>query len=308
MYENITPPALPDYNPVGLYSYNGVELPALPEWDKTVYPYASISTKLGTISKYRYFWVYAEPVFATGNNATSTLAIPRPCLRWKLTDDNWVEDALSDDETLTSDGGFFGLWANYDVYYVDDATAGETFGFEPGTLYLAASEPVPVLAYPYSVMVYDYQKGADDWYQVHLYYSATPFTWNGKAVGNSGTVYKRIYDAAYDGWTEEAETEIEASPGLTGTTYQRIYTDHDIKDSAGNIWLAAGSVTEAVETVTEKWLRSFRVGLALGLTGKLLPVQEETVIAVQLQNVLYIKKAPAEVSGSTLILWGGKGA
>lgn len=60
--------------------------------------------------------------------------------------------------------------------------------------------------------------------------------------------------------------------------------------------------------MTESWKQSFKMGLALGLTGKLLPVQEETVIAVRLQNVLYIKKAPAEVSGSTLILWGGKGA
>ena len=301
MYENITPPELPD-NLIRC-SYNGVELPALPEWNKEAHPCACI-----------YWQEYSD---GTGRIAVLRLSdnpidiyddvghTYRPGLHqtWWIGDDGaWhVHDTST--HSGTSNLGGFGhpiyfhmLWGNYDIYD------------EHGVLHIPASEPVPVLAYPYSVMVYDYQKGAEDWYQVHLYYSATPFTWNGEAVGNSGTVYKRIYDAAYDGWTEEAETEIEASPGLTGTTYQRIYTSHDIPDSSGNIWLAAGSVTEAVETVTEKWLRSFRVGLALGLTGKLLPVQEETVIAVQLQNVLYIKKAPAEVSGSILILWGGKGA
>lgn len=253
MYSNVTPPALPDYNPVGLYSYNGVELPALPEWDTAIYPYAYIGTN--TTSGNTEFAFFSTPVEATNKNGSFVMS-NRDSLGavYVLQGGAWVS-------RVVGIYLFRALWCNTDLYY---SSTVEEVG---GTLCLSASEPVPVLAYPYSVMVYDYEKGAEDWYQVHLYYSATPFTWNGEAVGNSGTVYKRIYDAAYDGWTEEAETEIEASPGLTGTTYQRIYTDHDIKDSAGNIWLAAGSVTEAEEIVTEKWLRSFQAGLALGLTG-----------------------------------------
>lgn len=259
MYSNVTPPALPDYNPVGLYSYNGVELPALPEWDVEKYPYVVIgATANGGAAEGASNWLYVCSMRPYQNSSGEVVlgnadaqCRYAPYYGNGLSTD-WGTLQLNGIRTVTS---MYNVWTNTDILHED------------GTLYLAASEPVPVLAYPYSVMVYDYQKGAEDWYQVHLYYSATPFTWNGEAVGNSGTVYKRIYDAAYDGWTEESETEIEASPGLTGTTYQRIYTDHDIKDSAGNIWLAAGSVTEAEEIVTEKWLRSFQAGLALGLTG-----------------------------------------
>lgn len=129
---------------MGNYLYNGTELPALPAIDKTAYPYLSISAELGTFTRYRYLWAYAEQVRATGNNATSTLAIPRPCMRWKLTNGEWVEDTPAETTVYTSDKGMVGLWANYDVYYVDDEQSAETLGFEAGSLYRAKSEPIPV--------------------------------------------------------------------------------------------------------------------------------------------------------------------
>jgi hypothetical protein len=274
MYSNVTPPALPDYNPVSGYSYNGVELPFLPSWNTSTYPYAVIywssyfsafTLQLTSATAY-YGPTDAGPYLLTKASGVSFSFYTAVDNSWVLKKSSYMSSRLS---FCDFNSGDYCVWSNYDILYEND-----------NSLFLASSEPVPVLAYPYSVMVYDYEKGAEDWYQVHLYYSATPFTWNGEAVGNSGTVYKRIYDAAYDGWTEEAETEIEASPGLTGTTYQRIYTDHDIKDSAGNIWLAAGSVTEAEKIVTETWLRSFQAGLAIGLAGKPLPIKKEPLAFV----------------------------
>lgn len=50
------------------------------------------------------------------------------------------------------------------------------------------------------------------------------------------------------------------------------------------------SNTEAVETVTETWLRSFQAGLALGLTGKPLPIKKEPV--AYLYNGVRLPKLP----------------
>lgn len=124
-------------------------------------------------------------------------------------------------------------------------------------------------AYPYYVLVFVYEKGQTDWYGVRLVYSAVAFTWNGSAVTNAGTSGNMIYSAKDGAWGEDtlAGSVPEIKPGLGAGVYQRICTNHDIKDSAGNTWLADGSITGAVETVTECWLRNFQTGLALGLCG-----------------------------------------
>lgn len=127
------------------------------------------------------------------------------------------------------------------------------------------------VAYPYYVLVYNYEKGSEDWYEAHLYYSGTAFTYDGTKVTNAeGVTRTQVY--ADGSWTGEVTTEEapELSPGLTGSVYQRIYTNHDILDGEGSVWLAADSVT-AVETA---WagLKSWLLGYALGLAGKPLPI------------------------------------
>lgn len=292
-YSNVTPPELPDYNPISGYSYNGVELPALPEWDKPAYPYACIGDEATN------FYGTTHILFLCVNQPKEfeNAAIYTPDGGRKvyyLTNGAWVLKYNN-----SSAGRFVSraMWSNFD-YLLSD-----------GALYLAASDPVPISQYPYSIIAFSYEKGAEDWYQVHLWYSAAPFTWDGSAVVNSGTAYTQIY-ASVDGvtgWTDALETDVEATPGLNKTTYQRIWTSHDILDADGAVWLPAGEVTPVEETVSDIWLKSFKMGLALGLSGKSLPMKEPVVIAVQLGSILYIKKAPAEVSGSTLILLGGEG-
>lgn len=268
-YSNVTPPTLPDYNPVSGYSYNGTVLPKLPEWDEEKYPYVALQYLAGEGSTI-YVIGYSE------KPTTSIQAITKSVVHGVDTGVSYITTYYYEPEGWYSDaeesanGHRIGIdnfiWANYDILNTD------------GTTYLAASDPVPIEPYPYSVIAYNYEKGAEDWYQAHLYYSATPFTWNGTAVVNSGTTYKRIYDAELDAWTDDAETEIEATPGLDGTVYQRIYTDHDILDSTGAVWLAAGQVTPVEETgVSDTWKYSFKLGLALGLCGKPLPIVRKLI-------------------------------
>lgn len=117
------------------YSYNGVVLPALPTWDASTYPYALVAwryagdteevgdkeyllllqdSKETVDADGKYMTYYESGVFYRANNGT------------------WESVSLESYEALCI------AWANYDVYYLDSV---EEVG---GTLYLTASEPVPV--------------------------------------------------------------------------------------------------------------------------------------------------------------------
>lgn len=122
------------------YLYNGVELPALPEYDKNTYPYAYIIPELSGDGF----------ELATLSNRKTT-PYKNTCLfhkeidtglRWVVQDGAWVTTS------------FYGvrntpvIWSNTDIYYKDNV---EDVG---GTIYLAASEPVPVPDEPESVLVW----------------------------------------------------------------------------------------------------------------------------------------------------------
>lgn len=107
------------------YLYNGVRLPALPEWDVEAYPYVLIcevdgvyyvttrSDQQRCLTGGKLFWYSNYPTFT-------------------LKDGVWIEeyDAFPVGRVI--------VWANYDVYY---SSAVEDLG---GTLYMTASDPVPV--------------------------------------------------------------------------------------------------------------------------------------------------------------------
>ena len=110
------------------YLYNGVRLPKLPEWDKEAYPYAGIfSMSVGfmfrALSPTAYYFQNGDEwtLGSFDGNLSST----------KYNDkDNWGR--LSHD---TSYGGLPApvlIWTNFD------------FMNEDGSVYLAASEPIPV--------------------------------------------------------------------------------------------------------------------------------------------------------------------
>lgn len=103
------------------FLYNGIELPALPDWDKATYPYASVV--VGATYTYLVFGKSVERVIS------ETGAIEKQSGRYccRLDGESWGEAT-----TYIQISGDI-IWSNGNVYTSD------------GTLYLAASEPVPVL-------------------------------------------------------------------------------------------------------------------------------------------------------------------
>lgn len=108
------------------YLYNGIELPALPAWDKEKYPYASIADDG---SGYYYLDYSAKPTIVSAAGNVGWGGAMYMCKQGQT---DWVRDGV--------EGIIFPtlIWANYDAYYADSA------GDVAGTLYLPASDPVPV--------------------------------------------------------------------------------------------------------------------------------------------------------------------
>lgn len=132
------------------FLYNGVRLPELPEWDKTVYPYAVI---LSSQSTYANLIVSTVPLYYTpvksGFSTTHRLGAKADgsmlAFVYDSTNDDevkrtsFVRDPDRDVEGFTAKENVKTLtltspkWANYDLlYYADD------------TVCVTASEPVPV--------------------------------------------------------------------------------------------------------------------------------------------------------------------
>ncbi len=104
--------------PIG-YSYNGVVLPELPEWDKETYPYAYILNEDINVNGY-------VLVLCKTTKTTTT--------DWRM-NFIWASAYKVVDNAWQSISGAFGgvvVWSNTDVYASDN------------TLYLSASDPIPV--------------------------------------------------------------------------------------------------------------------------------------------------------------------
>ena len=146
--------------------YNGIELPALPEYDKSLYPYAFIVHDISPISGEYYFLYltnykakyeinYQYPGISTGIISGYALYISAvsEILRglryrcapngteWELVN-TYTDNQVSDGMYISGDGTEhdFCKWTNFDIYY----TGSEENGDLANTLYLAASDPVPV--------------------------------------------------------------------------------------------------------------------------------------------------------------------
>lgn len=112
------------------YLYNGIELPALPEWDKEAYPFCAI-VETSTEGEYRLVLLTEEHRINSSNCLWGAFIRPY-CI---VVDGAWVQQ---EDSFII--GGYKTVkWVNYDAYYFDYSD------WElAGTLYLAASDPVLV--------------------------------------------------------------------------------------------------------------------------------------------------------------------
>jgi hypothetical protein len=104
------------------------------------------------------------------------------------------------------------------------------------------------VANPYYLIQFEYALGAEDWSTVRFWYGAAPLTWNGSTVTNSADCYLYTWGTGSPEWTAwgfMAEAgEMALTPGpTTADTYMRLYTNHDILDANGKVWLAEGTVT-----------------------------------------------------------------
>ena len=123
------------------YLYNGVQLPGLPEWDKSKYPYALVISDGSDDGSVLYLLSekagYRERT--TDNGAYyEFIATAETDLFVYNSENGSAWEYLVDYSTGKNDeiiGGykhFYAEWSNHDILNTD------------GTIYLSASEPVPV--------------------------------------------------------------------------------------------------------------------------------------------------------------------
>jgi hypothetical protein len=111
------------------YLYNGVKLPALPEWDKESYPYAVIGIRHYTDISLYTFVASDAPITAYEDTGKTVWKLSYP-VAYQITTDNpnvWTSTTLS---SVTLEY----IWSNHDIY-----------GYTDNTIIVhAASDPVPV--------------------------------------------------------------------------------------------------------------------------------------------------------------------
>lgn len=116
---------------------------------------------------------------------------------------------------------------------------------------------------PNIVLHFSYDKGATNWFQIHLYYAQSAFVFDGQKVTSSGGMVvcqSRSYDA--EAWTNAQQAqEVCLSPGLQGDIYQRIWTLRDIPNADGTVWLEADHITGEKCDVC-KWIAGLVMGMA----------------------------------------------
>lgn len=214
-----------------MYLYNGIELPALPEYDKTAYPYVYMA-RHGE----RIFMHFTDTIDTVSNTGTTIFGAVNV---YEYTDGDWVKFV-----NIGTGGTVF--WSNADVYYgMGDAIDEEL----RGTLYLSASQPVLVVnteqgrsylyngielpalpeyditTYPYALIFY---------YESYGYVFAASDT--AKTTNSDGNVTFNIYDTRLlyrivDGvWTSFSIVVISGEP---------TWANYDILNADGSVYLAA---------------------------------------------------------------------
>lgn len=140
------------------YLYNGIELPTLPEWDKSIYPYAVIYSEDNVN-----YWLYIFSEYNGVADYTSidagysfNIQLPSKWAKFTNSGDTWSE--FTDSTNARMIGGVKNcfIWTSVDIYYGD-------------TIVYQATEPTPIV----------------EAYSAHLHNG----TWQ------KGTFYKRLNGA-----------------------------------------------------------------------------------------------------------------
>lgn len=146
------------------YLYNDIQLPALPEWDKIAYPYAVMGYYSDTrvrvvMCKYPYHMIWQGTKEVAEPNDISGTGI---AYYYNLGDTDWTYNGVT---VLPADAQVSRVfWTNHDLYYADDYSIDESLA---GTLYLAASDPIPVASVVFPLSPYIRKNGA--WQKQDIY-------------------------------------------------------------------------------------------------------------------------------------------
>ena len=226
------------------YLYNGVRLPALPEWDREAYPYAFIAH---TAKQYIYFFVLDEPTYHNGTDGV-----------WYITAvSHSVTDYKNPSEWSPMSGNTIDracinlMWSNFDMLKSN------------GSIALAASDPIPIYnepvnylyngvklpklpewdkeAYPYAVITRNLLSNSI--YNLWLL-SSTETTENSSGEGqlrhHAGNPYSQITitndTSAWSAWnTRDGDGVITLSKTLNAL----IWANFDVLDLDDAVFLAA---------------------------------------------------------------------
>jgi hypothetical protein len=168
------------------YLYNGMEFPALPEWDKGAYPYAFVWYDQGFIYTKAHLYLLSEIVYQTKDDGSYCLVTRELHAVSTLTSSGWsdwtdFEEYPYGSSTLVTSLFTVGFnnekqWANFDILSED------------GTVSLAASYPIDAET---GEEIHDYEIGGEpeqpetDLTNIDLYRKI-----NGQLVKH--TLYKKV--------------------------------------------------------------------------------------------------------------------
>lgn len=187
------------------YLYNGVELPALPEWDKEAYPYAFIGYDVGDDEAYWFIAISDRPSVFTYRGKDYFGFLESSNYRVYCTS----ETPFSVWGNLNDTVGRFNMLLTKLVWCDFDALR------EDGTIYLAASDPVPVGGSDITTSTTNdriglYMEELDAWNQSHPYQSGQ-YTPNYYITPDSGNT---LYSPAVF-----SESSMIFTEPVTGTQY-----------------------------------------------------------------------------------------
>lgn len=165
--------------------------------------------------------------------------------------------------------------------------------------YLYNGFPLPVLpaydaaAFPYAIIVS--ANGENTSFILLLcanrpYYGTNPEDSTKTGVYNTGL--KKVYTCAKEdsAWAFSMDNENPLTANDDDPGGGIIWTNPDILKTDGSVWMAG---TQPVpERVSEAWVRSFKEGLALGLTGAPLPYTGTAEPVAYLYNGVRLPKLP----------------
>lgn len=106
-------------------TYNGVELPELPVWDKTAYPYAMIGNKEQSLSGLNILYVCNNPFLGRADDTDSVLMQKNSnCNYYSVENGEWVYVGVITvpDVGITSMAMPFPIWSNTDIEYAIKAS------------------------------------------------------------------------------------------------------------------------------------------------------------------------------------------